>query len=320
MDERIDGGRSGLALAGGIAGLALLLVAPFLAYPIFVMKIMCFALFAAAFNLLLGFAGLLSFGHAAFFGGAAYVAGHAAKVWGLTPELAILVGTGFAALLGLLMGFLAIRRQGIYFAMITLALAQMFFFVCLQAPFTGGEDGLQGIPRGHLLGMIDLGQPLAMYYFVAAVFLFGFFAIWRIVHSPFGNILKAIRENEPRAVSLGYRVEHYKLAAFVMSAALAGLAGGTKAIVFQFATLTDVQWQMSGEVILMTLLGGIGTMLGPVVGAALVVSLQNYLATVDFPVTVLIGAVFVVCVLLFRRGIVGEIRAWATKRDPAAGR
>jgi branched-chain amino acid transport system permease protein len=253
--------------------------------------------------------GLLSFGHAAFFGGGAYVTAYAVKVWGVTPEIGILLGAAFAALLGLVFGYLAIRRQGIYFAMITLALAQMFYFVCLQSPFTHGEDGLQGVPRGHLFGLVDLDQPLAIYYFVAAVFLFGFFAVWRIVNSPFGNVLKAIRENEPRAISLGYRVERYKLGAFVMSAALAGLAGGTKALVYQLASLTDVQWQMSGEVILMTLLGGIGTMLGPVVGAGLVVSLQTYLATWQFPVTVLIGGVFVVCVLLFRKGIVGEILA-----------
>ncbi len=306
----------GRARAGGMAvpllvalGLALLIVAPFFFYPVFLMGVLCFALFACAFNLLIGYVGLLSFGHAAFFGGGAYVTAHAVKVWGLTPEIGVLLGVAFAALLGLVFGYLAIRRQGIYFAMITLALAQMFFFVCLQSPITHGEDGIQGVPRGHLFGLVDLDQSLAMYYFVAAVFVFGFFAVWRIVNSPFGNILKAIRENEPRAISLGYRVERYKLGAFVMSAALAGLAGGTKALVYQLASLTDVQWQMSGEVILMTLLGGIGTMFGPVVGAALVVSLQTYLATWEFPVTVLIGAVFVVCVLLFRRGIVGELLA-----------
>ena len=293
------------AVLAGVAVLALLL-APFAVYPVFLMKVFCFALFACAFNLLLGYAGLLSFGHAAFFGGAAYVTGHAAAVWGLTPELAILLGTLAAGLLGLVMGALAIRRQGIYFAMITLALSQMVFFLFLQAPFTHGEDGLQPIPRGRLFGFIDLDQPLAMYYTTLAISLFGFLAIYRIVHSPFGNILKAIRDNEPRAVSLGYRVDLYKLGAFIMSAALAGLAGSTKAIVFQIASLTDVQWQMSGEVILMTLLGGIGTLFGPVVGAALVISLQNYLAAAAVPVTVLIGAIFVVCVLLFRRGIVGQ--------------
>ena len=305
----LSGGRDALGWGLALAALVLLLAAPFLVYPIFVMKILCFALFACAFNLLLGFVGLLSFGHAAFFGFGAYVTAYAAKSWGLTPELSILLGALTGAALGLVVGFVAIRRQGIYFAMITLALAQMVFFLSVQAPFTGGEDGLQGVPRGHLLGLVDLDQPLAMYYFVLAVFLFGFAAVWRIVHSPFGNVLKAIRENEPRAVSLGYRVDRYKLGAFVMSAGLAGLAGGTKALVFQLASLTDVQWQMSGEVILMTLLGGVGTLFGPVVGAALVVALQNYLATLNVPVDVVIGAVFVVCVLAFRRGIVGEIQA-----------
>ena len=237
---------------------------------------------------------------------------------GLGALAAILLGVAGAAVMGLVIGFLAIRRQGIYFAMITLALSQMFAFICLQVPFTHGEDGIQGVPRGHLLGLVDLNQPLTMYYVTLAIFLFGFFAIWRIVNSPFGNILKAIRENEQRAVSLGYRVDRYKLGAFVMSAALAGLAGGTKAIVFQFATLTDVQWQMSGEVILMTLLGGIGTLVGPIVGAGLVIALQNYLAASDFPVTVLIGIIFVICVLLFRRGIVGEILELMKRRTKSA--
>nr|BAT27930.1 branched-chain amino acid ABC transporter permease [Aureimonas frigidaquae] len=295
-----------LKLALVAAGLVLLVAAPFWLYPIFLMKLLCFALFAAAFNLLLGYTGLLSFGHAAFFGGAAYVTAHTVKVWGLPPELGILAGMAGAAVLGLLMGGLAIRRQGIYFAMITLALAQMFFFFCLQAPFTHGEDGIQAVPRGWLFGLIDLNQGLNMYYFVLAVFLIGMFAIHRIVHSPFGMILKSIRENENRAISLGYSVSSYKLAAFVMSATLAGLAGALKALVFQFATLTDVAWQMSGEVILMTLLGGIGTMLGPFVGAALVVTLQNYLATSAFPVTIITGLIFMICVLLFRRGLVGE--------------
>ncbi|HEU6443060.1 MAG TPA: branched-chain amino acid ABC transporter permease [Microvirga sp.] len=298
----------------GALALAALLAAPFFFYPIFLMSILCFALFACAFNLLIGYVGLLSFGHAAFFGGAAYFTAHAVKVWGWEPLSGILLGVAGAAAMGLVIGFLAIRRQGIYFAMITLALSQMFAFICLQAPFTHGEDGIQGVPRGHLLGLIDLNQPHAMYYLTLAIFLFGLFAIWRIVNSPFGNILKAIRENERRAVSLGYRVDRYKLGAFVMSAALAGLAGGTKAIVFQFATLTDVQWQMSGEVILMTLLGGIGTMIGPIVGAALVIALQNYLASSQFPVTVLIGIIFVICVLLFRRGIVGEILEFMKRR------
>ncbi|WP_028034640.1 branched-chain amino acid ABC transporter permease [Chelativorans sp. J32] len=286
-----------------------LIAAPFFFYPIFLMKMLCFALFACAFNLLLGFTGLLSFGHAAFFGGAAYFTAHAVKEWGWTPEAGILLGLVGAGGMGLVMGFLAIRRQGIYFAMITLALAQMFFFFCLQAPFTKGEDGIQGVPRGYLFGLIDLNQPLNIYYFVLAVFLIGVFAIWRIVNSPFGMILKSIRENENRAISLGYSVQKYKLAAFVMSAALSGLAGALKALVFQFATLTDVSWQMSGEVILMTLLGGIGTMVGPIVGAGLVVTLQNYLATSPLPVTIVTGTIFMICVLIFRRGIVGEIQA-----------
>jgi branched-chain amino acid transport system permease protein len=303
-----------LGLAFGAVAVLALLAAPFAVYPVLLMSVLCFALFACAFNLLIGYVGLLSFGHATFFGGAAYVTAHAVKVWGLEPLTGVLLGAAAAGALGLLVGFLAIRRQGIYFSMITLALSQMFFFVCLQVPFTHGEDGIQGVPRGHLLGLIDLNQPLPMYYFTLAIFLFGFFAVWRIVHSPFGNILKAIRENESRTISLGYRVDRYKLGAFVMSAALAGLAGGTKAIVFQFATLTDVTWQMSGEVILMTLLGGIGTMLGPVVGGAMVIALQNYLAASEFPVTVLIGIIFVVCVLLFRRGIVGEAIALLKRR------
>ena len=286
-----------------------LIAAPFFVYPIFVMKMLCFALFACAFNLLLGYTGLLSFGHAAFFGGAAYFCAYAVKSWGFPPEAGILFGTAGAALMGLVMGFLAIRRQGIYFSMITLALAQMFYFFCVQAPFTEGEDGIQGVPRGHLFGLLDLNAPMTMYFFVLAVFLIGVFAVWRIVNSPFGMILRSIRENESRAISLGYSVNRYKLAAFVMSAALAGLAGATKAIVFQFATLTDVTWQMSGEVILMTLLGGIGTMAGPAVGAGLVVALENTLATSGFPVTIATGVIFMVCVLIFRRGIVGEVHA-----------
>lgn len=292
-----------------LIGLALLLAAPFFVYPIFLMKLLCFALFACAFNLLLGYTGLLSFGHAAFFGGAAYITAHTVKEWGVTPEIGVLLGVLSAAFLGLVMGFVAIRRQGIYFAMITLALAQMFFFFCLQAEFTKGEDGIQSVPRGHLFGLVDLNNPIAMYFFVLAVFLIGMAIIWRFVNSPFGMILKSIRENEPRAVSLGYAVDRYKLGAFVMSAALTGLAGGVKALVFQFATLTDVSWQMSGEVILMTLLGGIGTLVGPIFGAGLVVTLQNYLATSSFPVTIITGVVFMVCVLVFRRGIVGEFYA-----------
>jgi branched-chain amino acid transport system permease protein len=292
-----------------LLGVALLVLAPLYLYPVFLMKVMCFALFACAFNLLLGYTGILSFGHAAFFGGAAYFTAHSVKVWGLTPELGVLVGMAGAALLGLVIGYLAIRRQGIYSTMITLALSQMFFFFCLQAPFTHGEDGIQGVPRGHLFGLIDLKEPLHMYFFVLGVFLLGMLAIWRIVNSPFGMILKSIRENENRAISLGYSVTRYKLGAFVMSAALAGLAGGLKALVFQFATLTDVSWQMSGEVVLMTLLGGIGTLVGPIFGAALVTSLGNYFATSELPVTLLTGIIFMICVLIFRRGIVGELYA-----------
>jgi branched-chain amino acid transport system permease protein len=306
------------SLVFGLIAVAALVVAPFALYPVFLMNILCFALFACAFNLLIGYVGLLSFGHATFFGGAAYFTAHAVKEWGWEPLSGILLGVAGAAALGLVVGFLAIRRQGIYFSMITLALGQMFAFICLQVPFTHGEDGIQGVPRGRLLGLFDLSEPLTMYYVTLAIFLFGFFAIWRIVNSPFGNILKAIRENENRAVSLGYRVDRYKLGAFVMSAALAGLAGGTKAIIFQFATLTDVQWQMSGEVILMTLLGGIGTMIGPVVGAGFVVTLQHYLAASDFPVTVLIGVIFVICVLVFRKGIVGEILAFLNRPSKRA--
>jgi branched-chain amino acid transport system permease protein len=290
-------------------GLVLLVVAPLFFYPIFLMKLLCFALFACAFNLLLGYTGLLSFGHATFFGGAAYFTAHVVKEWGFPPELGILTGAAGAAALGLVMGFFAIRRQGIYFAMITLALSQMFFFFCLQAEFTRGEDGIQSVPRGHLFGLIDLNDTTNMYYFVLAVFLIGMIVIWRFINSPFGMILKSIRENESRAISLGYSVSRYKLGAFVMSATLAGLAGGTKALVFQFATLTDVGWQMSGEVILMTLLGGIGTLIGPIFGAGLVVALQNYLATSQFPVTIITGVVFMVCVLVFRRGIIGEFYA-----------
>ncbi|MCA3221918.1 MAG: branched-chain amino acid ABC transporter permease [Burkholderiales bacterium] len=290
-----------------LAMLAFFLVAPTVIYPVFLMKVMCFALFACAFNLLIGYVGLLSFGHAMFFGLASYVAAHGAKVWGLTPELAVLAGTASAGALGMLVGALAIRRQGIYFAMITLALSQMVFFFCLQAPFTGGEDGIQAVPRGRLFGLIDLSSTWAMYAFVCAVFFGGFLLIYRIVHSPFGQVLKAIRENESRAVSLGYDVDRYKLLAFVLSATLAGLAGATKAIVFQLASLTDVHWTMSGEVVLMTLLGGLGTIFGPVVGAAVIITMQNYLAQLGAWVTVVQGVIFVVCVLAFRRGIVGEI-------------
>ena len=286
---------------------ALFVVAPAVIYPFFLMQALCFALFACAFNLLIGYTGLLSFGHAAFFGGAAYFTAHAVKVWGVSPEIGIIIGMAGAAALGLVIGFFAIRRQGIYFAMITLALSQMFFFACLQMPFTHGEDGIQSVPRGRLFGLIDLNQALNMYFFVLAVFLLGLLIIWRFVNSPFGMILKAVRENEQRAVSLGYAVPAFKLGAFVMSAALAGLAGGLKALVLQFATLTDVAWQMSGEVILMTLIGGIGTMLGPILGSSIVIALQQRLATSDFPVTIITGVVFMVCVLLFRRGLIGEL-------------
>ena len=286
---------------------AAFVVGPFVVYPVFLMKALCFALFACAFNLLIGYAGLLSFGHAAFLGSAGYVTAHAAKVWGWPPELAILLGTATAALLGLAIGALAIRRQGIYFAMITLALAQMLFFFCLQAPFTHGEDGIQAVPRGTLLGLLDLRSTLVMYYVVLAIFLGGFLIIYRTIHSPFGQVLKAVRENEPRALSLGYQADRYKLIAFVLSAGLSGLAGGTKAIVFQLASLTDVHWTMSGEVVLMTLLGGLGTVFGPVVGAVIVIGLETYLAQLGAWVTVVQGIIFVLCVLAFRRGVVGEL-------------
>ena len=292
---------------GYLALLAFGLVAPFFIYPVLVMKVLCFSLFACAFNLLLGYTGLLSFGHAVFFGSAAYVAGHALKVWQLPTLLGLLAGTGAAAALGWVVGSLAIRRQGIYFAMITLALAQMVYFLFLQAPFTGGEDGLQGVPRGSLFGVLDLSDDMNLYYVVLAIFAAGFWLIQRTIHSPFGQILKAIRENEPRAISLGYDVAKYKLLAFVLSAGLAGLAGATKTLVFKFATLTDAHWHTSGEVVLMTLVGGMGTVFGPLVGATVIVTLQNELADkVGSLVTVIMGAIFVVCVLAFRRGIVGE--------------
>ncbi len=310
---RIDAGakRRALRLETVLIGIGVLLLAlaPLYFYPIFLMKVLCFALFACAFNLLLGYTGILSFGHAAFFGGSAYFTAHAVKEWGLSPELGVLVGVAGASLLGLVIGFLAIRRQGIYSTMITLALSQMFFFFCLQAPFTHGEDGIQNVPRGRLFGLIDLSQPLFMYFFVLSAFLAGLFVIWRVIHSPYGMVLRSIRENENRAISLGYSVARYKLGAFVMSAALAGLAGGLKALVFQFATLTDVSWQMSGEVVLMTLLGGIGTLVGPAFGAALVTTLSNYFATSNLPVTLVTGIIFMVCVLVFRRGMIGELYA-----------
>jgi branched-chain amino acid transport system permease protein len=309
-----------------LAMLVLLVLAPAVAYPVFLMKALCFALFACAFNLLIGYVGLLSFGHALYFGWAGYVSAHLAKIGKLTlpywaggwhwfviplpplsPELAILGGAATAAVLGLIAGALAIRRQGIYFAMITLALAQMMFFFAVQAPFTGGEDGIQAVPRGHLFGLIDLSNQTTLYYVVLVLFLACFLLIYRIIHSPFGEVLKAIRENEPRAISLGYKTDRYKLMAFVLSATLAGVAGATKAIVFQLASLTDVHWTMSGEVVLMTLVGGLGTVFGPVLGAFVIVSMENYLAEFGQWITVIQGGIFVACVLLFRRGIIGEI-------------
>jgi branched-chain amino acid transport system permease protein len=287
--------------------LALLVIAPFVVYPVFLMKALCFALFACAFNLLIGYVGLLSFGHAAFLGGAGYATAHAAKVWGFPPELAILFGTAVAAVLGVVIGAVTIRSRGIYFANITLAFAQMIFFLSLQAKFTGGEDGIQAVPRGTFLGLLDLRQMYVLYFVVLAIFLLGFLVVYRAIHSPFGQVLKAVRENEPRAVSLGYRAEHYKLIAFVLSATLSGLAGGTKALVFQLASLTDVHWTMSGEVVLMTLLGGLGTVFGPVVGAFILIALENYLAQLGAWVTIVQGAIFVLCVLTFRRGVVGEL-------------
>jgi branched-chain amino acid transport system permease protein len=292
---------------GFVLMVALLLVAPLFIYPLFLMKALCFALFACAFNLLLGYVGLLSFGHALYFGWASYVSAHAAKVWGFNPEFAIGAGALVAAVLGVVAGSLAIRRQGIYFAMITLALAQMMYFFAVQAPFTGGEDGIQSVPRGWLFGLIDLRDPVNMYLTVLAIFLGAFLLIYRIIYSPFGEVLKAIRENETRAISLGYKTDRYKLVAFVLSATFAGLAGATKAIVFQLASLTDVDWPMSGEVVLMALIGGLGTVFGPVAGAFVVVAMQNYLAQVGQWVTVIQGVIFVLCVLLFRRGIVGEL-------------
>ena len=286
---------------------AALVVAPFFLYPVFLMKLLCFALFACAFNLLIGYVGLTSFGHAAYFGMGGYIAAHSAKVWGLTPEISIIVGALLAGVQGAIFGWIAIRRQGIYFAMITLALAQMIYFFCLQAPFTGGEDGIQAVPRGHLFGVISLASDMTMYWFVAAVFVACFLLIHRIVHSPFGQVLKAIRENEPRTTSLGYRTDDYKLVAFILSATLAGVAGGTKSLVFGIATLTDVHWSMSGEVLLMTLVGGLGTVFGPMIGAAVIVAMQNYLAEMGAWVTVIQGVIFIACVLAFRRGIVGEI-------------
>ncbi|BCH24789.1 branched-chain amino acid ABC transporter permease [Mesorhizobium sp. L-8-10] len=310
-DHAGDSKRHHKAIFIGLA--VLLVIAPLVLYPFFLMKLLCFALFASAFNLLLGYGGLLSFGHAAYFGMASYVSAHAAKVWGLPPELAIVSGVAAAAVLGALFGSLAIRRQGIYFAMVTLAFAQMVYFFALQAPFTGGEDGIQAVPRGHLFGILDLSDATTLYYVVAAIFMFGVLLIYRIIHSPFGQVLKAIRDNEPRAISLGYRANHYKLAVFVLSATLAGLAGATKAIVVQLASLTDVYWGMSGEVVLMTLLGGMGTVFGPMLGAAIVITMQNYFANLGAWVTVMQGVIFVLGVLLFREGIVGVLSKWLKK-------
>ena len=305
-----------LSRIGLFIGLAVLVLAPFIGlYPVFMMKALCYAIFACAFNLLLGFTGLLSFGHAAFLGAAAYATGWLVRSAGLPPELGVLAGMAFAAVLGLGVGLIAIRRQGIYFAMITLAMAQMIYFVWLQAPFTGGEDGLQGVPRGKLFGVLSLASDTTLYYVIAAVFVAVFLFIMRVVHSPFGQVLKAIRENEPRAISLGYDVDRYKLLAFVLSAALAGLGGALKTLVLGFATLSDAHWSLSGEVILMSLLGGLGTFAGPVIGAFTIIGLQDYLADrVGSYVTVIIGAIFVVCVVAFRRGFVGELQAWLKRR------
>ena len=302
-------------------GLAILLAAPFIGlYPVFMMKAMCYAIFACAFNLLLGYTGLLSFGHAAYLGSAAYATGWLIRSAGWSPEMGILAGMGVGAGLGLVVGLIAIRRQGIYFAMITLAMAQMIYFVCLQAPFTGGEDGLQGVPRGTLFGVIPLKSDVALYFVVLAIFVAVFLAIIRIVHSPYGQVLKAIRENEPRAISLGYDVDKYKLLAFVLSTAIAGLAGSLKTLVLGFATLSDAHWSLSGEVVLMTLLGGMGTFAGPVIGAFTIIGLQDYLADrVGSWVTVIIGATFVICVLAFRKGFIGELIAWQQRRGKSAG-
>ena len=308
----------GDALAFG-AMVLLFVVAPFVVYPVFLMKALCFALFACAFNLLIGYVGLLSFGHAMFLGVAGYATAHAAKEWGLPTEVAILVGVVCAAAVGAVVGLLAIRRQGIYFAMITLGLAQLVYFLCLRADFTGGENGIQAVPRGKLLGFIDLQNTTTMYFVVLVIFLAGFLFVYRVIHSPFGEVLKAIRDHEPRAMSLGYRVEHYKLVAFVLSAAVAGLAGATKAIVFQQASLTDVHWTVSGEVVLMTLIGGLGRAYGPVIGAFVVVALENYLAQFGSAISVVQGVIFVVCVLSFRQGIAGSIEQLAKRwKKPAA--
>jgi branched-chain amino acid transport system permease protein len=314
----VQGRQLTLALVG--TGLVIILVAPYLFYPLFLIKVICFCLFACAYNLAKGTAGLLSFGHAAFFGGAAYIAAHSAKVWGFPFELAVLAGTAGAGVLGLAFGVISIRRHGIYFTMITLALAQLVYFAALQAPFTHSEDGIQDVPRGYLFGAIDLTSSFAMYYTSAAIFIAGYLIIWRIIHSPFGKVLEAIRDDAPRALSLGYDIDRFRLLAFVLSAALSGLAGATKAIAFQFASLTDVHWATSGDVILMVLVGGVGTTFGPVVGAIVIVSLDEFLADSGLPIQPIIGTIFVLCILLFRSGIVGTIEQWLTPprpREPA---
>ncbi|NVK41519.1 MAG: branched-chain amino acid ABC transporter permease [Oceanospirillaceae bacterium] len=302
--------------------LVLALLAPLVLYPVFLMKVLCYGLFACAFNLVLGYGGLLSLGHAAFLGTGAYTTGYLATRVGLTPELAILAGTAAAAALGALFGKLSVKRGGIYFGMITLALAQLVFFFYLQAPFTGGEDGMQGIPRGELFGLLSLEDNLTLYYFVLAVFLLGFWVIHRTVHSPFGQVMKAIRENEARAMSLGYNTDDFKWLLFTLSAAVAGLAGSTKALVFQLASLNDAHWQMSGEVVLMTLLGGVGTILGPLAGAGVIVTIQNQLSGGELGnyIHMIMGAIFVICVLAFRSGIVGEIQKLAGRGFSRQGR
>jgi len=299
-------------------GVAAALAAPFVAYPVFLMKFLCWALLAASLNLLVGYVGLLSFGHAMFFGSAAYVAAHSLQVWGWDPALALLAGAGAAALIGLVGGALAIRRQGIAFSMITLAIAQLVSFVALRAPFTGGEDGIQNVPRGRFAGLLPLGDDLVLYYLVLAIVGAGFWIVYRTVQSPFGHVLTAIRDNEPRAISLGYRVNRYKLAAYVLSSALAGLAGSLKALVFQIATLTDVSWTTSGEALLMVIVGGLQTLAGPLVGALVVVTMQNQFASFAEVVLLLQGLVFVVVVLVFRRGVVGEWEAWRARRAAGA--
>jgi branched-chain amino acid transport system permease protein len=289
--------------------LAIIVLSPLVVYPVFLMKVMCFALFACAFNLLIGYVGLLSFGHAAYFGMGAYDSAYAAKTWGFSAELSVLAGAATGAALGAVFGLIAIRRQGIYFSMITLALAQFTYFLCTQLSFTGGEDGIQQVPRAPVLGFISMQNDMAIYWLVAGVFVFGFLLIFRIIHSPFGQVLKAIRENEPRAISLGYRVDDYKLVAFVLSTAIAGAAGGIKSLVFGIATLTDVTWQASGEIVLTTLLGGLGTIFGPVIGAVIINTLEFYLSPFGSWVTVTQGAIFVLCVMAFRRGVIGELGA-----------